>query len=441
MSIIVLIPAVLCIAALFIWEPAKVFRDIVLPVLLFCPLIFAWKVTLLPPIDFSDAVLLPLGIAIAIQSMRRWRISIMDLWLLLLVLSTCWSDHTTGQRTASIFELFDAICTILVPYMVGKLLVEPGTARAATLRRIVILLLVVALIASSEWASSLNLWRRFLSPLFPADTFLWDLQFRGGRVRITGPFWQAELAGTMFMLGALLALWLGKYQNWAGRFRSAPWIPFRKSTWAAASLILAIFLTQSRGPELGLLFGLPVALIGRSRRVLRATLLVATLLALGGAVAYTGIMKYSATKAPTSEEQQTAQYRAIMIENYVPMAEHSGPWGLGPNFPRIGTQVSIDNEYLFLALTQGWVGLGTFLLLSFGTLYNLIWAAIYNPEKDDRAFAFTLLGMFLGFLIILATVYLGLQPRIFFFLIVGWAQAIKVRREPQRHPVFQQIYT
>jgi hypothetical protein len=289
--------------------------------------------------------------------------------------------------------------------------------------------------------AAINPWERVLSNFFPQDLFGWDRQFRGGHARITGPFWQAELAGTMFMIGVILALWLARYAHWGARFRAALWIPFRKSSAVIAALVVCVFLTQSRGPELGLLFATPVALIGRSRRVLRSTLLAVIFLVVGGALAYTAIMKYAATKASTGDEAQTAAYRAVLITKYVPMAEHSGPFGLGPEFPRFGIYVSIDNEYLLLALMQGWVGLGTFLLISLGTVYNLVWAAVYNREKADRAFAFTLLGVFLGMLVIIATVFLGYQTHMFFFLIAGWAQAIKRPVEAKALPVFRQVYT
>jgi hypothetical protein len=68
-------------------------------------------------------------------------------------------------------------------------------------------------------------------------------------------------------------------------------------------------------------------------------------------------------------------------------------------------------------------------------------AAAYNPEKLDRAFSFTLLGLFMGILVCIATVYLGFQPLIFFFMTIGWAQAVRIRPAPQPHPVFQQVYT
>jgi hypothetical protein len=441
MTIVVLIPALLCVVALFLWPVEKVFRNIALPVVLLCPLIYFWKVALLPPIDFSDAVLLPLGVAMGLRCLRRWQFSLVDLWMALFVFSTFWADHTLGRSTTSIFELFDAVCTTLIPYMAGKLLIEQRGGRVATLRRIVVLLFGISLAASVEFFAAINPWEKFFSLFFPRDLFDWTRQFRAGHARMTGPFWQAELAGTMLMLGVILALWLARYADWGQRLRSALWIPLRKSSLVVATLVIAIFLTQSRGPELGLLFAVPIALIGRSRHVLRSTLLTLLFLAVVGTTAYVAIANYSATRAPTSEEQQTAQYRAIMIKHYVPLAEHGGPWGFGPQFPTFSIYKSIDNEYLYVALVQGWVGLTTFLLISGGTMYHLVWAAIYNSEKPDRAFAFTLLGVFLGMLVILATVFLGYQPQIFFFLIAGWAQALNMSAEKRRLPEFERIYT
>jgi hypothetical protein len=441
MTIIVLMPALLCVITLCLWPDEKVFRNIVLPVVLLCPLIYLWKVALLPPIDFSDAVLLPLGVAMVLRSLRGWQFSLIDLWIALFVFSTFWADHTLGRSTTSIFELFDAVCTTLIPYMAGKLLIEGHDGRIPVVRRIVTLLVGISLVASIEFFAAVNPWERLFSQSFPHDLFDWTRQFRGGHARITGPFWQAELAGTMLMLGVILALWLARYAEGGQRFRSARWFPFRKSTIFVATLVIGIFLTQSRGPELGLLFAVPIALIGRSRRVLRSTLLTMFFLALAGTTSYLAISNYAASRAPSSEEQQTAQYRAIMIKHYLPLAEHSGAWGFGPLFPTFSIYKSIDNEYLYVALVQGWVGLGTFLLASAGTLYHLVWGAIYHREKEDRAFAFTLLGAFLGFLVILATVFLGYQPHIFFFLIVGWAQALKRPVEKQAGLGLQQIYT
>jgi len=441
MSIIILIPGFVCAFALFFRSPAWVFRCVVLPSILLLPLYYEWKVALLPPVDFSDAVMLPLGIAMAIRNMSRWRFSILDLFLILFALSQCTGDRILGQSTASVFELFDSLCKVVVPYMAGKLLIEQDNARSATLKQIVTLILAASLIGMYEFRGLDNPWRMAFGPFFKGEEIPWATQLRGGFGRISASFAQAEVAGMMIVYALLLAIFLGRHYRWGERFRSMPGLRLRKSSLVVTLLLLALYMTQSRGPELAFVCAIPIAFIGRRRRVLRTAVLVATFMLIGGSIAYESLVKYAATNAPTSEEQETAAYRAVLLESYLPMAEHSGPWGLGPHFPTIGKYKSVDNEYLFVALTDGYVGLGSFLILSAGTVYNLIMAAAYNPEKLDRAFSFTLLGLFMGILVCIATVYLGFQPLIFFFMTIGWAQAVRIRPAPQPHPVFQQVYT
>jgi hypothetical protein len=284
-----------------------------------------------------------------------------------------------------------------------------------------------------------NPWRMIFGPFFKGEEIPWATQLRGGFGRISVSFAQAEVAGMMIVYAILIATFLGKHYHWGERFRSMPALRLRKSSVVIVLLLLALSMTQSRGPELALVCAIPIALIGRTRHVLRTSVLVILLMIVGGGIAYESLVKYAATNTPTSEEQETAAYRAVMIKDYLPMAEHSGPWGLGPHFPTIGKYKSVDNEYLFVALTDGYIGLGSFLILSGGTLYNLIMAAAYNPQQRD--FAFTLLGLFVGILVCIATVYLGFQPLIFFFMTVGWAQAVRVRPTPHPHPIFEQVYT
>ena len=441
MSTIILIPGLLCAIALCFRSAAWVFRWIVLPTLLLLPLYWTWKIALLPPIDFSDAVLLPLGIAMCLRNLSRWRFSMMDFWLLLFAFSQGAGDRSLGQSTASVFEFFDSLCKVIIPYMAGKLLIEQEFARALTLEQIVTFTAGAGLLGTYEFRGLNNLWRMSLSPFFKGQTIPWATQIRGGAGRLSGPYAQAELAGMMLVVATLFSFFLARHYDWARRFRSLPNLHLRKSFVVAFVLLIALYMTQSRGPELGLIFAIPVAFIGRSKRVLRTTLIVFLCMVIGGAAAYEGLTRYASTKAPTSEEQETAAYRTIMLDSYLPRAEHSGPWGLGPHFATIGKYKSIDNEYLFVALTNGYIGFGSFVLICCGTLVNLTAAALYQPEQVDRAFAFTLLGIFSGLLVTIATVYLGFQPLIFFFLLVGWAQAVRVHRTRQPHAVFQQVYT
>jgi hypothetical protein len=272
-----------------------------------------------------------------------------------------------------------------------------------------------------------------MSGLIPNEHFIWKTQLRWGFGRVSGPFGQSELAGIMLILGLVLALWLSYERLWEPKFKHAEWLPFKKGTIIAWTIFLTLLMTQARGPWIGALFAVPIALIGRTRNMLRTSILVGSLCLVVGAVGYVGLQHYANAPA-ASAEQETASYRAQLLDNYIPVAKQGGPWGWGQSFPRAPGQGSIDNEYLFLALTQGWVGLVSFCLLALEAVLN---------DKRDRGFAISLVGALVGLLITIFTVFLGNQPYQIFFLLVGWSQALNVvqRRAQAPQMAFQQVYT
>ena len=103
MSIIILIPALACLIALFCWSTTRTFLNIYLPVFFLVPIYYFWKVAALPPIDFGEAALLPLGFAILIKDLRHWRPTLMDLSLVLFIataLTGCGVGRLIPNRTS-----------------------------------------------------------------------------------------------------------------------------------------------------------------------------------------------------------------------------------------------------------------------------------------------------------------------------------------------------
>jgi hypothetical protein len=441
MPIIILIPTVICILALFRDSVQKAFFNLYIPIFMIFPVYYYWKVAALPPVDLADAILLPLGIAMFFKDVRRWRFAPMDLWVGLFLFTTWYADYTRQQSsTASTFDLFENVCIALVPYMAGKLLIEHNGQRIVFVKRTVFCLFLACIVSAYEYRMGQNPFTLAISRFFPDEHFAWKTQIRWGFGRVSGPFGQSELAGMMLFFGLILTLWLAWNRLWEPKFRFAEWLPAKKSTVIAWVIGLTFLMTQARGPWIGSLVALPVALIGRSKRTLRTTLLVAASLAVGGAVLYAGLKVY--TSGPTSSEaQENAQYRQQLLDNYTPVAEAGGAWGWGQDFPRVGGQGSIDNEYLFVALTQGWVGLLCFCMISLESLYHLAYGAIFNPTPRDRYFCFSLIGVFLGILITVFTVFLGNQPYELFFLLAGWSQAVRVKRATRPQLTYEQVYT
>jgi hypothetical protein len=308
------------------------------------------------------------------------------------------------------------------------------------IRRIVFCLFLASLISIYEYRMGSNPFTLFWARFFPDESFAWKTQFRWGFGRVSGPYGQSELAGMMLFFGLTLTLYLNFYKAWEPKFRNFEWLPGKKSTWIAWGIGITLLMTQARGPWIGSIIAVPIALIGRTQRVLRSAIILGLLCIVGGTASYIGLKAYA--DAPvTSSEQENAQYRSHLIDNYVPVAIAGGAWGWGQDFPRVGGQGSIDNEYLFVALTQGWVGLLSFCILCLAALGNMLMAAIFNPTKRDRYFAFSLLGVFIGLLVTIFTVFLGNQPYELFFLILGWSQAVRVRKAPAPQLVFQHAYS
>ena len=440
MSIIILIPAVCCILALFRDSISKAFLNVYLPVFMLLPVYYYWKVAALPPITFSEAALLPLGIAIALKELPRWRPAFSDLAIALFLFSSFYADYLGDKETTWKFELFATFCLAFVPYMIGKLLIEQHGLRIDTVKRLVFLLFLSCIISAYEYKMGRNPFALIFDRFFPGESFAWKTQIRWGFGRVSGPFGQSELAGIILIFGLILAMWLAYYKLWEPRFSRPTWWPFKKSPTIVFTIALTLLMTQARGPWLGTLIAVPVALIGRSKHIVRAAVLTTIFAIVGGAAAYV-VLKHYTSGPTTSAEQENAQYRAQLLTNYLPVVKEQGAWGGGPDFPRVGTQGSIDNEYLFVALVQGWVGLATFVFIALESVVRLLAAAIYAPTPADRNFALSMLGIMLGLLLTIVTVFLGNQPYELFFLLAGWSQSLPLKPRKRPKPAFEVVYT
>ena len=203
-------------------------------------------------------------------------------------------------------------------------------------------------------------------------------------------------------------------------------------------LTVTLFMTQARGPWIGQIFSLGIASIGKAKKPGRMALVVVAIFIFVGIPAYQSFKEYSSgPRKNFGSEQETAQYRQELLANYIPVAKEGGAWGWGLQFPVIGGQISIDNEYLFVWLLQGYVGLVSFTLLLLEGVMSLIWLGIRARLRIDRAFIFSLLGIILGIGITIGTVYLGSQPYELFFLLIGWSQAVRltIPAEPEQEEV------
>ena len=141
------------------WGSArKALLYIYLPALLLCPSITFFVFPIFRPSRAADAAVLPLGIALAFTGMRRWRLAWMDLWVLLFAVCAGLSealstelangdwirlfspDFALSQRLSTNLPMgglmfVGGVLTIVLPYIMGKLLIEQEDGDRHVMRR------------------------------------------------------------------------------------------------------------------------------------------------------------------------------------------------------------------------------------------------------------------------------------------------------------------
>jgi hypothetical protein len=434
MDSLVAVPAIVCSAGLVRWGPQKTFLNICLPIVVLFPTYYRWKINRIPDLDTSICVMMPLGLALFYLFYKRWRFTRADLWLVIYIFTCCYADVKIGETSMAKYQLFDVIFQALVPYMAGKLLIEQIGARYETAKRLTLILFGSCFVAIPEFLIKNNLFTRIGSHIFPGQWPAWWTQTRGGFGRISGPYGTAEIYGMVLIIGVMLLLCIKKQSLLSRSFPPLSWLSSRQAViFCSGILLLALYMTQSRGPWLGALLALPIALVGWAKRVGRAAIATTVLLVSIGAPAYVAFDHYSSgPRKNYGSEQETAQYRRDLLKNYIPLAERGGLWGWGTFYPTVGHQSSIDNEFLRVFVSQGYVGVCAYMLLIFEACYSLLRVGFTTEEKQERRFCFTMVGIFAGWAFTLCTVFMGSQSFQLFFILVGWTQAVPLALEQSK---------
>jgi hypothetical protein len=469
MAAIILIPALACWAVLAMGSARKALLTVYLPVLLLLPQYYVLRLPHLPPISFADAAILPLGIVLLME-MRRWRWAWMDLWVLLFAVCAGLSEalstelangdwtqllsvnFAVSQRLGTNIAngglmLAAGVLTIVLPYMAGKLLIEQehDGMRRKVIGRIVVLLAVVAGLSVYDFLTGRSLWQKMAKPFLGAyQNEVWEPQMRWGFGRIAGPYGHAILAGMIFLMGLVYCLWLRSAdRNW-GSQRLIHGLPVTVRGLALTAIAGGLLMTQSRGPWIGVGLALIFALLTRFLPVGKAVVVFAGFCAVFtvAALYYANQYTEKAMRETSSEEQRNAIYRRQLLTNYTPLVMQRKAFGWGiTTVPAVGGQVSIDNEYLLLAVTEGFTGLAVFLAIVTGSAAKLLRMISLPIPGDDRMLAFAHLAVLIGLMTTLSTVYMGEQVVMLFFLFTGWVQAMRpvVERVQVVNPLAQQM--
>jgi hypothetical protein len=433
MNLVLFIPGLISIYLVMRGRLETAFLNIFLPTLLLLPNSYEVRVPHLPPTTAAELVLLPIGIAATFRLIRSRSIVFMDVLVFGYLASIGITELLYEQvMNNGIFWTCDFFFSIVMAYAAGRMVIEPNL-RLATVRRIVILILLLGPLGLYEWRFGQNLYGVIGERLLGLSDVQSTVQLRGGRGRMGGSFTDAEIGGIAFGMTAALNAWLyyrNKRRADSGR---VDWLTkLQKYHVPGIFLLFYLWLTQSRGPEGATVAGYLVLQIPKFKNTKLMTWVVGVALLIGGIAGYIYINRSVAGVNPESgmtEQQGSTLYRVYMNQLYTPIAQEGGwlGWGLA-GVPKLAGLVSIDNEFLRVWLVQGRLGILILLLIVGETVRTLVMRSWRFQNPEDRTFVFCMMAAMAVLWISLTTVYMGEQLPMYAFLLVGWAQGLAPTR-------------
>jgi hypothetical protein len=429
MSAIFLLPGLLSLYLVIRGRIETAFLSVYLPALLLLPDGYALRLPHLPPISAAQSALIPIGAVALYRLARRGLPSPMDILVGLFVASITASEVLRERvMNDGILAAIIAFISIFLAYAAGRAIIEPGL-RFVTVRRFVVLVLLLGPIGLYEWRLGQNLYGVIGQRIFNLASVQATVQFRSGRGRMSASFNDAELAGIVFGMTAALNAWLVYLRKWHSTVNLGKTLEWLEKYHVPGLLLLFyIFLTQSRGPMLAVAVGYLILQIPRFKNKKIASVMVAILIAVAAVAAYRYFSQYTNITDPgavLNEQQGSALYRRQMNELYQPIVQQGGWLGWGMlSHPILPGMFSIDNEFLLIHLAYGSFGYIIFVLVAAETFRRLIARSWRLEAPEDQAFAVVLLGAMAVFWISISTVYMGEQLPQILFLLIGWSQSV-----------------
>jgi hypothetical protein len=432
---LILIPALIAIAMLNGSPAARVAVRVYLPCMMIVPMYLEFRMggLFLNVTSFVSMFLAVVGLFTWWSTLK---FTLLDFCVLFNTFSAFYADAHRHDMKIATYAFFLNVSKALFPYLIGRTLIEQTGMRKQFAKMLVVCLTIIAVASLWEYRMESNLFQTFVEKLThePAG---WGRQTRWGFGRIAGPYGHAITAGMIFSTGLLLQLWLAGTGSW----NSTKFLKFirsrKKPLYITLTICLGLFMTQSRGPWIGCGFGLIVASIGFSRDRRRAAILAISGLVVAVSIAAVVLNTYTdvdATKT-TDRDQLNASYRRDLIATYRPLIDQGGLWGWGtPEDQGNGSvgysknQTSIDNEYIRIAMWQGYMGVFLFALMELLAIWNLIKLCISLRHKEDILFTYCLLGSVIATAFSLTTVYLGDPMMQIVYLFLGWSMSVRPTR-------------
>ncbi|HTD56990.1 MAG TPA: hypothetical protein VK670_16485 [Silvibacterium sp.] len=398
--------------------------DLWLPAYLFIPSYYGIRLPHLPGLNFGYAAIIPIAVALLMRYGKDWKFTRSDLWLALFIGGATLTEVLHSDPSTAGLVLFDNVFQLVMPYIVGKLLLEREGMRERFVRRFVYLSAFIALVSVWEYRMGMNIFARIETLIFGAGGFV--AQIRGGFVRVSATFGGCIQAGTMFGTAFVLSMWLAMLDK--AKPDERKYLGLRRSTLIMLITFAGLFMANSRGPELGAVLGFLLGRIGKAKNMRRTAIVTVLLIAVVGSIGYVKMMDYTSGSIwdAKTTEQEDAIYRRELLDEYKPYIQAGGLLGYGVVArPVVQGMFSIDNAYLNIQLLQGNLGLWTFVLMGLEGCLASFLAARRATQTSDIFFATCMAGAMAGLMATLTTVWMGPPMASLFFLLLGWSQSLR----------------
>jgi hypothetical protein len=429
MSAIFLLPGLISLFFVIRGRIETAFLSVYLPCLLLLPNGYIFRFPHLPAISAAQSALVPIGAVALYRMLQSGLPSLMDILMVAFMVSTSISEVLRERvMNDGILYAVTSFISIFLAYAVGRKIIEPGL-RFVTIRRFVVLILLLGPIGLIEWRLGENLYGMIGERIFNLSSVQSGVQMRAGHGRISTSFNDSELAGIVFGMTAALNVWLVYLLKWrTGANLGKRLAQLEKFHIPGLLLLLYVYFTQSRGPMLAVGAAYVILQIPRFKNKKAASIAAVILLGVAAVAAYQYFSQYTNIdpSAVTNEQQGSALYRRQMNEFYKPIVAMGGPLGWGMlSHPILPGMFSIDNEFLLVHLAYGSCGYFIFILITMETFRGLAMRSWKLQAPVDQAFAVSMMGAITVFFISITTAYMGEQTPQIAFLLIGWIQSLQ----------------
>jgi hypothetical protein len=422
MDKIAILPGVL--AAILIlkgYDSRKLFIYYFLPVLTLIPTYFETKLVQgIPEMAFWSSALLPVfALWLVSERSEGYFFSWLDVIVIVHVLMIFYAQwEATGYKDAQKI-LFREILQRLMPYLMVKAIASDPERREQTLKVIVYLAAGIAVMMAVEFKFYYNIFDNILRRFWPFSVPWGGVMARYGLKRAAGPFSHPISAGYYYAMIWPLAFWL-----WRTKRIKNYWLGLAVTGLTLVGLVTSI----SRAPLAGGVLALAIIWFGWNKYKTILTGLIFFVMTVFITVFVPMFVDYvSVDRAHAkTQDQENAAYRKEMLDNYFEVIAEKPYWGYGRyTFPVVNRQVSIDNEYLFIALTSGLVPLAFYLLILGWVLVRAIRFALKRGYADLQAqLMWCLVAGWITAIFTQATVYAGSQTLHYLYMLAGLTEAI-----------------